>query len=170
MLTLINLFMPMTITPISFSAIASFVLATAGAQAQTAQPSAGGNATGTGGSASYTVGQTVYTAQSSASGSVAQGVQHGYAVTVISSQAGTSGITCTVFPNPTTDFIQLDIAGSTASNLQYQLTDLHGRLLQQGSAGIGSARIDLGQYAHTSYFLRVTDGNAELKTFQIVKN
>jgi hypothetical protein len=163
-------FMPMNIRSLSISAIAVLCLGMAGAQAQTAVPAAGGNATGTGGSASYTVGQPAYTTQSSAAGSVAQGVQQGYAVTVISSQAGTDGITCTVYPNPATDYVQLDIAGSTASNLQYQLTDQHGRLLQQGAAAIGSTRIELGDRAQATYYLRVADGSKDLKSFQIIKN
>jgi len=45
----------------------------------------GGNATGTGGSASYSVGQVAYTVISGTGGSAEQGVQHVYNVSVVSS-------------------------------------------------------------------------------------
>ncbi|MDZ7649057.1 MAG: hypothetical protein U5K54_18860 [Cytophagales bacterium] len=50
--------------------------------AQVAVPAAGGNAAGSGGTVSYTVGQAVYTVEGS-NGSVAQGVQQPYKISII---------------------------------------------------------------------------------------
>jgi hypothetical protein len=49
-------------------------------QAQEYTTASGGNATGSGGTVTYSVGQVVYTTQTSAAGSVAQGVQQPYEI------------------------------------------------------------------------------------------
>ena len=49
-------------------------------QAQEAVSAAGGNASGSGGTASYTIGQVAYTTNSSASGTITQGVQQPYEI------------------------------------------------------------------------------------------
>jgi len=46
--------------------------------AQDAVVTSGGNASGSGGTASFSIGQTVYTTNSNSSGTVAQGLQHSY--------------------------------------------------------------------------------------------
>jgi hypothetical protein len=52
--------------------------------AQEAIPAGGGNASGSGGSASYSVGQVVYTTNTGTNGSAAQGVQQPYEISVVS--------------------------------------------------------------------------------------
>ena len=54
-----------------------------GLQAQQVVTTSGGNASGSGGSVSYTVGQIVYTTNTDSNGSVAQGVQQPYEISVV---------------------------------------------------------------------------------------
>ena len=85
----------------------------------------GQNATGTGGSVSYSVGQIVYTTNSGTNGSVAQGVQQPYEISVVLGIHAADAITilATLFPNPTTDVItikQANVESITIYNLQGQ--------------------------------------------------
>lgn len=52
------------------------------AQAQQATTATGGNASGSGGPVAYSVGQVVYTTNTSSNGSVAQGVQQPYEISI----------------------------------------------------------------------------------------
>ena len=66
----------------------------------------GQNATGTGGSASYSLGQVVYTTYSGTNGSVAQGVQQPYEISVVLGIEYTNiNLIMTVSPNPTKDLL-----------------------------------------------------------------
>jgi hypothetical protein len=65
---------------LKLSAILLFGLGLTGLKAQESINAAGGNTTGSGGSASYSVGQVVYTTNTGTNGSVAQGVQQAYEI------------------------------------------------------------------------------------------
>ena len=56
-----------------------------GLHAQESPTAAGGEATGTGGTSSYSVGQVVYTTATGTNGSLAQGVQQPYEISVTNS-------------------------------------------------------------------------------------
>jgi hypothetical protein len=77
--------------------------------AQQTANTAGGNATGSGGSASYSVGQPFYTTSTGNSGSVAQGVQHAYEIFSIGIKETALDISIMAYPNPTTDGLTLQI-------------------------------------------------------------
>ena len=82
---------------------------------QQAVVTAGAEATGTGGTVSYSVGQVVYQTHASTSGSVAEGVQQPYEISVLSSTKDVAGIslTCSVYPNPTADYLTLKVENYT---------------------------------------------------------
>ena len=64
----------------TFISAAFLLLGLGGLHAQESVNSSGGEATGTGGTASYSVGQVVYTTATGTNGSVAQGVQQPYEI------------------------------------------------------------------------------------------
>ena len=76
-------------------------------QAQNAIPASGANGSGAGGTISYTVGQVVYTTSTGTMGSVAQGVQQPYEISVVTSleEAKDFSLEFVVYPNPATDFL-----------------------------------------------------------------
>ncbi len=80
------------------------------AQAQESTNASGGDATGTGGTASYSVGQVVYTTNTGSTGSVAQGVQHAYEIFTLGIKETELNISLTAFPNPTTENLTLQIS------------------------------------------------------------
>ena len=139
--------------------------------AQQTNPVAGGNATGAGGSFSYTVGQVAYTSAHSGDGEISQGVQQAYAISVVSGINTPLDVSlqCTAYPNPTIDKLTLSISDVEKSHLSYQLFDIDGKLLESQNIESSETSINMDQYKTATYFLRVNNSNAEIKTFKIIK-
>ena len=91
--------------------------------AQRSTVSEGGEATGSGGTASYSIGQTLYVTNSSEAGTVSQGVQQSYIIKAITGldELGIS-LNLTAYPNPATDFVQLKIESEMLTGISYQFT------------------------------------------------
>ena len=157
---------------LKLSAVLLLGLGLTGLQAQTSVNATGSNASGSGGTVSYSVGQVVYTTNTGASGSVAQGVQQPYEISVVTAIEEAKGInlSVTAYPNPTTDYLTLSIADFDASKLSYQLYDMNGKLLQNEKITGNQTSIVMSNLFPANYFLRVIHGNKEVKTFKIIKN
>jgi hypothetical protein len=138
--------------------------------AQVAAPTSGGNATGNGGTVSYTVGQVVYTVESS-NGSVAQGVQQPYTISMVTGLEGTEGITLhyDVYPNPTNHSVTLKVEDFKTTSLIYELYDLTGKQLESKKVKAIETSINMSDYVQAAYFIKVIDGNREVKIFKILK-
>ena len=160
---------------LKFSAVLLLGLGLTGLQAQESVNATGGNASGSGGSASYSVGQVVYTTNIGTNGSVAQGVQQPYEISVVTGLEEAKGINLTVsaYPNPTTDYLTLEVDASTTLSIQsmaYQLYDMQGKLLQNEKITSNQASIVMSNLVPATYFVKVIQSNKELKTFKIIKN
>jgi hypothetical protein len=140
--------------------------------AQNTIPASGGNASGSGGSVSYTVGQIVYTSNANSNGSVAQGVQQPYEISIITAieEAGDISLEIMVYPNPARDFIMLKIENYEGQNFRYQLFDINTRLLQDNKIVGNETSIAMTNYISATYFLKVTDNNKVVKIFKIIKH
>lgn len=68
---------------LKLSAVLLLGLGLTGLQAQTSVNATDGDVSGSGGSVSYSVGQVVYTTHTGTSGSVAEGVQQPYEISVV---------------------------------------------------------------------------------------
>lgn len=143
-----------------------------GIQAQESINAAGGDATGTGGSASYSVGQLVYTTNTGTNGSASQGVQQAYEISEITEVNDVIGINLSVsaFPNPTTDYLNLEVDNNNGSSVKYQLFNISGKLLESKSFETMQTKIYMKNFAPAVYFLKVIENNKEIKTFKIIKN
>lgn len=118
------------------------LLGTQRLQAQSEVPATGGDATGAGGYSSYTIGQVNYTAETGSTGSVNQGIQQAYEIyTITGVEDHAVQVEMSVFPNPTTHFLNLRISHSEQKNLNYQLYDLKGKVLEKGHAATGNTQI-----------------------------
>jgi len=100
--------------------------------AQHTVSTAGGEANGAGGTASYTIGQVACSTQKGSNGSIAQGVQQHYEISVVSGNAETKEIHLMVsaYPNPAMDYLVLKVEYSDKENLSYQLYDINGKSLE----------------------------------------
>jgi len=157
---------------LKLSGLLLLVLGLTGLQAQEAIPATGGNASGSGGIASYTIGQVVYTTNAGANGSDAQGVQQPYKISVVAGieQAKDINLKCLAYPNPTIEFLTLKVENYYKENLSYKLYDMNGKLLESKKLTCNETNISMGNLISSTYFLKVIDNNKEVKSFKIIKN
>ena len=143
-----------------------------GLQAQVSLNTRGGNASGDGGSVSYSVGQVLYTTNTGTNGTVNQGVQQPYEISVVTAieEVKCISLSVTAYPNPTTDFLTLSINEFDISNLSYQMYDIQGKLLQNKKITDSKTNIVTSNLFPAMYFVKVIHGNIEIKTFKIIKN
>lgn len=153
----------------SVSAVALLWLCGPVAYAQEASTSAGGDATGSGGSVAYSVGQVVYTTNTGTTGSVAQGVQQTYKISSVGLDHPSINLKLAAYPNPTTDYLILEVQGDEAPKLTYQLLDLNGKVLGNSKLTGTQTNIDMGSLLPASYFVKVYQGNTVVKTFTVIK-
>jgi hypothetical protein len=145
--------------------------ALSGLHAQEAIPATGGDASGSGGSASYSVGQVVYTTNTGTNGSLAQGVQQPYEISVVSGikEAIDIALLCSAYPNPTTDFLTLKVENYSFENLRYHLYDIQGKLMESKILTSDETSIEMNRFTPATYLLIVIHNNIEVKTFRIIK-
>jgi len=138
--------------------------------AQQDADAAGGDATGTGGSASFSVGQVAYTYVSGSNGSSNQGVQQPYEffVTGIDENKGIS-LSMTVFPNPTQTIVNLKIESQTMEGFSFHLLDAAGRMISAQTINDALTVIPMQGLASGAYVLEVSNSGKTLKTFTIIK-
>ena len=147
-------------------------IATTSLYAQEAVPATGGEASGTGGTVSYTVGQVLYNTNSGTSNSEAQGVQQPYEISIvvgIEAQQGIS-LSCQVYPNPSTNYLVLEVENYDMEDLQYHLYDVAGKLLKSDRVQSVSTMINMSDYVPASYLLQVLSESKTIQTFKIIKN
>lgn len=138
--------------------------------AQEAVITVGGDASSSDGTVAYSIGQIVYTTIIGTNGSVAQGVQQAFKITVVAGLEEVEGINLTIsaYPNPTTDFLNLKVENYSNTNLLYQLFDMNGKLLETNRLKGEQTRIDMSHRAPATYFMKVVQNNKVVKTFKIV--
>ena len=156
---------------LKLSAVLLLGLGLTGLQAQTSINATGGNASGSGGSSSYSVGQVAYQTHTGTNGSVAQGVQQPFEISVVTAIEEAKGINLSVsaYPNPTTDYLTLEVKEYELSNLHFQLYDMSGKLLQSEKITGNQTSIVMSYLVPANYIVKVIQGNKEVKTFKIIK-
>ncbi len=140
--------------------------------AQVGINASGGNAGGTGGTASFSVGQIFYTTTTSSSNRIDAGVQQPYEISILAvdEKAPLIGLTASVYPNPMIDNFTLKVELGKLKNPSFELYNSQGSILLSKHVDVEETPIDLGGLASSYYILRVYDGKQSLKTFKIIKN
>lgn len=145
-----------------------------GLRAQETTSASGGEASGEGGTVSYTVGQVTYNTHSGTTGSVTEGIQQPYEISVVLGMEE-SGISLNIsaYPNPVTDHLILKIDESTYREQDRWIVsvyDINGALVKQQIIVDRETNIDMADLKAATYFLRIITDNQEIKTFKIIKN
>lgn len=122
---------------------------------QSSVNTSGGNTSSQTGSVSYVVGQTLY-GESEAS--------------KFSSIVAIEDIQLSVYPNPTTDYINISVEEIT-ENLRYEFHNVSGQLLLSGDIEENETNISVQELeASQAYFITVFKKDETVQTFQILKN
>ena len=145
-----------------------------GLQAQESTQTSGGEATGEGGTVSYTVGQVAYGTHTGATGSVAEGVQQPYEISVvIGIEEKGINLGISTYPNPTTEYLILKIDDITSVDQNHWMATLYnisGVIIKQEIIVSNETTVDMADLQPATYFLKVSIDNKESKTFKIIKN
>jgi len=153
------------------------VLLTPGIQLAGAQETlnaAGGQASGSGGSASFSVGQVFYQTHQGEGGSLAEGVQQPYEIYLETAvdDAPAISLSMAAYPNPVADRLTLRIdeqGDLSASGYRFQLFDNLGRLLKSDTITDMQTHIDMSSFDPALYIIRVSDSKRDVASFRIIK-
>ncbi len=141
------------------------------AKSQNGFSASAGNAGGEGGSVSFTVGQINHLAVSGSAGTIFQGIQLPFEISVVTGIENPDiDLIWAVYPNPAADFIILKTGASDSEKFFCRFYDLTGNLLIDTKLSGEDSRIDLGNLKPGTYFLRISDNINNLKIFKIIKN
>lgn len=141
------------------------------AQTQSNTLSGGGQASGSGGTASYSIGQVVYSSNLGPNGSADQGVEQPYEISTITSTRRIDiALSAQVYPNPAAEYLTLLIDGGEVRNLSYALLDVQGRVLSEASITGDNTLIPVSRFPAGVYFLKIFSRHSVLSTFKILKN
>lgn len=140
-------------------------------QAQQSTTASGGDASGSGGTVAYSVGQIVYTAHTGTTGTVAQGVQQAYEISITTGFKNNKiSLSIQAYPNPTADNVILTIDDMELEMLSFELVDISGKLIESKRVASAKETIYMENLASATYFLKITNNGKEAKTFKIIKN
>lgn len=137
--------------------------------AQQSTNSAGGDINSSTGSVNYSLGQVFYDTQNSATGSSSQGVQQAYTISTLFVKKKSIDLTIKIYPNPTTDLLQLTVTGLKDDKLSYKMTDLNGKQIVSGRIQEGNTPLDLHALPSATYFIEVLHDADQLQLFKVVK-
>jgi hypothetical protein len=152
-----------------------FIFLFSSVYAQNAIPVSGGNASGESGSLSYSIGLAIYTAVAGGAGTIAQGVQQPFEISVATGIDNPFEISLEIsaYPNPTAGNLNLTVGTAGLNGIQkldYRLYDLNSRLVQAEKVTGPETVISMGHLLPAMYFLKVISGDNEVKSFKIIKN
>ncbi|MCK5538314.1 MAG: T9SS type A sorting domain-containing protein [Bacteroidales bacterium] len=155
-------------TKLSFLFFFTFVLTNV--QAQETISASGASVSGNSGSLSYSVGQLVYSQIGENKGSAIQGVHQPYEISVVSgiNLAEQISLSCSVYPNPTSDYLTLELKNYNDEDMHYQLLNLSGKLLETKKLISNKTIISMEKYKPAIYFLKVTNNNKNSIIFKII--
>ena len=97
--------------------------------------------------------------------------QNSYVITAVEDLR--TDINIFVYPNPTMDFILVDLSTFVASERPASvltITDINGKVLHQAKVTNAVEQLDLSNYTSGVYFLTVEQESQLIKSFKIIKN
>ena len=117
---------------------------------QQAVTTSGGNASAVSGSISYTIGQIDYESVTGSNGNVSQGVQQPFEVFIVLANNNFSySFSGMLAPNPATESTILSLGDDFTSfnNMQFDLTDITGKVLKKGTINAKETIVDVATLA-----------------------
>lgn len=140
-----------------------------GVYAQCSVVTAGNSVDNASGSVSYSVGQVAYVSVANDKGSVSQGVQQTYQVSTAGILVADADFSLSVFPNPTTNQLTLEVGKYANQALTYVLFDAEGKQLQANKVLDKQTTIDMSSLPIATYLMEVYQDNKQVQSFKILK-
>lgn len=145
-------------------------LSIGGVCAQENTVSTGGEATGSGGTASYSTGQIVYTEKTGSGGSESQGIQQPFEITVTTGVDEVDvNLKMNAYPNPTTNYLTLELENKKLEQISYKLIDMQGKIIEVNKLTANTTLINMEGLPKGAFILSVIENNKSIKSFNIIK-
>lgn len=121
-------------------------------------------------SVSWTIGECIPETYANATNKLTQGFQQGiYDIKTVADYTE-NGMKINLYPNPATDFINLEMQMTDQKDYFYQLFDTNGKCLKNQKITSVQSQINLVGYSSNSYILNVFSTDQKLlKSFKILK-
>jgi len=139
-------------------------------QAQEVVTTAGSYEKTTSGSLSWTVGELVIETITDGTNTLTQGFQQSRLTVTAINDLKVPGIELSVYPNPTNNYLTIELKTDKQRDLLLSLFDLNGRLILQKKMAGNQQTIKMQNYKPGTYILKISEGNKEIRTYQIVKH
>ena len=138
------------------------------AQAQSAVVPGGGLLSGSGGTVSFTIGQIAIPTISGSNGSISPGVQQPLLSEMVTALTppNLASFDISIYPNPSYDVVHVKLGQE--DSVPFQLMDLRGKTIYQGTLGLQEQRLNLQQLPPASYFLKV-QVQGIIKSYIVIK-
>jgi predicted Fe-Mo cluster-binding NifX family protein len=130
--------------------------------------SAGNTATSGNTQLTWTIGEPIVNTATSTNNVLTQGFNQG--VLLITAIEDLNNLDVTIQPNPTSDFAIINLDDKNLNNVQYTLTDINGKVIQQNKIENKQTSISFQELANATYFIQVITNNQKAKTFKVIKN
>lgn len=134
--------------------------------------SGGGSAEAGGISLSWTIGELAIETFTSADLILTQGFQQGYYEITSVNDPLAESINLEIYPNPATDFINIEIKNTEAKSIRIELYSIDGKLItnEQWINSGTPYKFQINQYSANQYILKVIDLETKnTSTFKIIK-
>ncbi len=133
--------------------------------------SAGASATGSGVQLSWTVGEPVIATLSGGSHILTQGFHQSRLTVTALDPHLYPGLEVSVYPNPVSTSLKLDISGEVPGNISYRLYSPDGRMLLDKQPEALPELINMEMYVSGTYLLKVfRNADKAVGSFKIIRN
>ena len=153
-----------------FHLLLTFGIGMSYGHAQESINASGGDATSSGGSVAFSIGQTVYAYVGGSNADLTQGVQHPYELFTVGINEEISNMSLKAYPNPTSDYLVLELTHFSNDKMEYQLISIEGKTILNHSITNVKTEINLNTYSKGVYFIKIIKVSKEIKTLKIIKN
>jgi len=142
-----------------------------GLHAQDAIVSSCQDVVGNGGSLSYSVGQLACSCKEGTNGTLTEGVQQPYEISILTGveEVKSGTIKCMVYPNPVSNFLIIKTGNYEEMDLAYQLYTSNGKLIEAKRTTGKETYVTLNNLLPAPYLLQVCLDHKVLKVFKIIK-
>ena len=123
----------------------------------------------TSGSISFTIGEVVIETFPKTSNILTQGFHQTNLIAVAVHELPGLDYEISAYPNPAKDYVILKLPAEKVIGMEYRLYDVNGKLIQNKMLEGTETEIPFNDLSLATYFIKVIQGNKEIKTFKIVK-
>jgi hypothetical protein len=133
--------------------------------------SLGGEVVGSGGVISHSIGQIFIENYVNQSGNVHLGIQQSYEITTLGLVSSEINVRLSIFPNPVSDYLIIEIPHLEILGLTYSIYDSQGKIIIMGTIQTDITQVSLSDLHPATYVLCIKNKELNvLQSFRLIKN